>query len=286
MKRSFTEKAEDMTQGIGLAGNTRLATAWLGLWKAEGIHARAWDPRATAARAGGGTAGEAIIHDAEDFRRGLRTLFVCTDDLLECENILIDGPAFAKTAPDLDTIIIAATLPPRFVKALRGRIKPQITLVDASWSGTQRMAQRGALSILLGGPAEAVAALAPILAPLATSTEHMGGFGSAMAARVMKDFLAASSTAMTRLALDWAQAQGIEERRLLSIIDEGRSRLSSGADLPDHGPRIAPQLSEGVMAALVKEVECAFDAALTGASLTPPNAIRHVLSVARGRPLH
>ncbi len=271
-----------MLQGLGLAGNPRLAAAWLPLWKAEGIQARAFDPRALAT----GTSGDAITHDAEDFRVGLKTLFICTDDILECEALLLDGPAFAKTAPDLETIVIAATLPPRFVKALRGRIKPHITLIDAPWSGTMRMAQRGALSILLGGPSEAVAALDPILAPLATATERMGCFGSAMAAQVMKDFLAASSTAMTRLALDWAQAQGIEERRLLNIIDGGRSTLASGADLPDQNTQIVPQLSEGVMAALVKEVECAFDAALTGASLTPPNAIRQVLSVARGRALH
>lgn len=269
-------------QGIGLAGNTRLASAWLALWQAEGIAARAFDPCALAT----GTQCDAITHDAESFRSGLRMLFVCTDDLLGCEDILLDGPAFAKTAPDLETIVIAATLPPRFVKALRGRIKPHIALIDAPWSGTMRMAQRGALTMLLGGPSDAVAALDPVLAPLATSTERMGGFGSAMAAKVMKDFLAASSTAMTRLALDWAQAQGIEERRLLNIIEGGRNTLASGADLPDHGTQIVPQLSEGVMAALVKEVECAFDAALAGASLTPPNAIRQVLSAARGRALH
>lgn len=271
-----------MITGIVLAGNARLASAWLGLWKAEGITARAFDPRALAA----GTQGGGFTHDAESFRDGLRTLFVCTDDLLECEDILFDGPAFAKTAPDLETIVIAATLPPRFVKALRGRVKPHITLIDAPWSGTMRMAQRGALTMLLGGPSEAVAALAPILAPLAASSERMGGFGSAMAAKVMKDFLSASSTAMTRLALDWAQAQGIEERRLLNIIEGGRGQLAAGADLPDHCPQIVPHLSEGVMAALVKEVECAFDAALAGASLTPPNAIRQVISAAKGRPLH
>lgn len=271
-----------MMKGIGLAGNTRLASAWLALWKAEGIAARVFDPRAHAT----GTDSRAITHDADIFRAGLRTLFVLTDDLLECEDILLDGPAFARTAPDLETIVIAATLPPRFVKALRGRIRPHITLIDAPWSGTMRMAQRGALTMLLGGPSDAVAALVPLLAPLSTSTERMGSFGSAMAAKVMKDFLAASSTAMTRLALDWAQAQGIEERRLLSIIEGGRSNLAGGADLPDQCLQIGPQVSEGVMAALVKEVECAFDAALTGASLTPPNAIRQVLAVARGRALH
>jgi 3-hydroxyisobutyrate dehydrogenase len=271
-----------MVQGIGVAGNMRIASAWIRLWNEEGIRARAFDPRGIAASASGGTA----TQDADSFRNGLNTLFVCTDDLLECENLLIDGPAFARTAPDLDTIVIAATLPPRFVKALRGRIRPQITLIDAPWSGTMRMAQRGALTMLLGGPSDAVIALTPLLAPLTAATERMGAFGSAMAAKVMKDFLAASSTAMTRLALDWAQAQGIEERRLLNVIEAARGSIASGADLPDHNPQIMPQLSEGVMAALVKEVECAFDAALTGASLTPPGALRHVVTAARGRSLH
>jgi 3-hydroxyisobutyrate dehydrogenase-like beta-hydroxyacid dehydrogenase len=267
-----------MHQGIVVAGNARLAEAWLPLWKAAGIAARAFG-------ASSHTTAPATTDNADSLRTDMRVLFVCTDDLLECEDILFEGPAFAKTAPHLDTVVIAATLPPRFVRALRGRVATHITLIDAPWTGSMRMAQRGALSMLLGGPRTAIDDLAAVFEPLATVIERMGDFGSAMAAKVMKDFLSASSTAMTRLALDWAQAQGIEERRLLDIIGGGRA-LATAADQPDSLNRAVPQLSEGVMAALVKEVENAFDAALAGASLTPPTAIRHVLSQLRGRALH
>lgn len=273
--------------GIGIAGCGRVGSAWLSRLHDAGIPARGFDVKPPECF---GSLAHAMTDDPADFVQGLHTLIVGARGILELEALLFDAQNFARIAPELDTIVICATLPPRFTRALRGRIAPRIALVDAPYTGNLRAAQRGALAFLLGGPAEAVAAVEPLLDPLAASMQRMGSFGSAMAAKVMKDFVAASSTAMTRLALDWAQAQGIEERRLLDVIETavGRNMLVGGADLPDATAPLPPEsaVEAAVMAALVKDVESALDTALAGASLTPPQAMRQVFHSVRGRALH
>jgi len=58
----------------------------------------------------------------------------------------------------------------------------------------------------------------------------MGDFGAGMTAKVLNNLLAASNTAMTRLVLDWADAEGVDEDKLLALIDasSGQNWLASG----------------------------------------------------------
>src|SRR5690606_25989898 len=195
---------------------------------------------------------------------------------------LFEAEGFARNAPALQTIVLLATLSPRYVRALRGRIKAEIALVDAPFSGTLRAAEDGALTFFVGGRREDVGRIAPMLDRLGAKSIRMGGFGSAMAAKLMNDFLAASSNAMTRIALDWAEAQGIDEARLLDVAGETLPGLAgAGPDSLDHGPA-----GDDCVTALVREVEIALDNALAGAHLTPPRALEDVFRGLRQRHLH
>ncbi len=248
--------------GLGIAGSGRAARPFLARLRAGGLAPR---------QATGGLA-------------GLTTLIIVPRDIGECEALLFEPEGFAKSAPDLQTIIIASTLSPRYVRALRGRIRAGIALVDAPFTGTQLAAEEGRLTFFLGGPKEDVNRLAPIFDRLGAKAIRMGGFGAAMAAKVMNDFLAASSNAMTRIALDWAEAQGIDEARLLGITGETLSLAAPGIDAGDQTP--AGAAGDDCVNALVREVEIALDNALAGAHLTPPRALEDVFRGLRQRHLH
>lgn len=248
--------------GLGIAGSGRAARPFLARLRAGGLAPRP---------AAGGLA-------------GLTTLIIVPRDIGECEALLFEAEGFAKTAPDLHTIVIASTLSPRYVRALRGRIRAGIALVDAPFTGTQRAAEEGRLTFFLGGRKEDISRLAPIFDRLGAKAIRMGGFGAAMAAKVMNDFLAASSNAMTRIALDWAEAQGIDEARLLGITGETLGLPAPGIDAGDQAP--AGAAGDDCVNALVREVEIALDNALAGAHLTPPRALEDVFRGLRQRHLH
>lgn len=249
-----------MTGGLGIAGSGRVARIFQARLAAAGLA-----PRAA----------------AEDMA-ALGTLLLVPSDIGDCESRLFEAEAFARRAPALRTIVLAATLSPRYVRALRGRIRAEVALVDAPFSGSLRAAEEGRLVFFLGGRREEIDGLAPLFDRLGSKAIRMGGFGAGMAAKVLNDFLVASSRAMTRIALDWAEAQGIDEARLLDIAGDARPGLAAA------GPETADpaQIADGCMTALVRDVEIALDNALAGAHLTPPRALEDVFRGLRQRHLH
>lgn len=215
-----------------------------------------------------------------------RVLFFLPNDLMESERRLFEDETFAKTLPALETIVISATLSPRYVRALRGRVRKQVTLIDAPVIGAGRLAEGGSCSFLLGGPREALDALQPLFDCLGQSSARMGEFGTAMAAKALQDCLAAASSAMTRSALDWAEAQGIEENRMLPFLEATfGQRLSDGGVNPALLVHNAlPEDNAGET--LVRRVESALGSALKGVHLTPPRAFDAPPQTTRLRSLH
>ena len=229
---------------------------------------------------------EAGDMSAASFIDGLDTLILLPVDIAEAEALLFEEEAFAKTAPHLSRIVISATLSPRYVRALRGRIAPGIALIDAPFVGGQRAIEEARVNFFLGGPADDVRRVTPIFELLGRCAARMGDFGTAMAAKVMNDFLAASSNAMTRIALDWAQAQGIDEARMVEMT--GGVFAQTPATL---NQEIIEFMQPGsgdasCVSTLVKDVECALDTALASAHLTPPGAFETLFGSMKSRAIH
>jgi 3-hydroxyisobutyrate dehydrogenase len=114
----------------------------------------------------------------------------------------------------------------------------------------------------------------------------MGAFGTATAAKVLNDLLAASSTALTRIALDWAEAQGIDEERIFELTDAalGPALLTSAlGSIQDNRTDLG---GGDAMAALVESVEIALDLACAEAHLHPPHTMISPVRGPRMRALH
>lgn len=264
--------------GIGIAGSGRIARSLTARLTEAGFQV------ATFGIATADGVAERSARAAQRFGSGLRTLILVPADIAETEAMLFEEQRFARDLKSLATIVIAATLSPRYVRALRGRIDARIVLVDAPVVGNGRTADEGRLTLFLGGPQDRIEALAPVFAPIARKTIRMGSFGAAMAAKVMNDFLAATTTAVTRIALDWAEAQGIDEARIVELAGRG----GEGTDRPEDMPTFCPigQQTEDSIAMLVNEVEHAFDSALAGAHLTSPRAFEDAMRNSKARHLH
>ncbi len=216
---------------------------------------------------------------------GPEVLFLMPRDIEECEALLFDLDQFARQGW-VRLIILCATLSPRYTRALRARVPADIALVDAPYIGAPRQIETGQPSFLLGGDGPALDRAQPLFALLGHSVTRMGGFGTAMAAKVLQDCLAAATSAMTRSALDWAEAQGIEEPRLVSLLEE-----FFGARLPrpvsDPAGLVTNALpGDKAGSTLVKKVESAIDGALADVHLTPPRHYSRTTGTHRARHLH
>jgi 3-hydroxyisobutyrate dehydrogenase-like beta-hydroxyacid dehydrogenase len=182
----------------------------------------------------------------------------------------------------LETVVVCSTLSPRYVRGLADRL-PGLRLVDAPMSGAVVAAQERRLSFMLGGEAEDLDRLQPLFAAMGRHFHRMGGFGSGMAAKVLNNLLAATNTAMTRLVLDWADAQGIDEHRLRDLIhtSSGQNWFASNFDAIEFS-RDGLE-ADNTIAILVKDVESALDAAPDAAVTDLPRAVQAALRALKPR---
>jgi len=216
----------------------------------------------------------------------LDLLLLMPRDIMQCEEMLFEQARFARRAKGPAAIILSATLSPRYVAALRARIPATIALIDALPDGTPRDVESGSCNILLGGTPASVTALSDVFGCFGSSQSHMGAFGTATAAKTLRDCLAAATSAMTRSALDWASAQGIEEGRLVRLLDRGlgTGKPRTAGDCAAMVPSTLPGDNAG--ATLVRDVESALELALKGVHLTPPQNLAKGFASVRSRHLH
>ena len=151
-------------------------------------------------------------------------------DIEQTNEVLFGQQNFVSRAEKLEYIVVSSTLSPVYVKSLRTLIPSHIKLVDAPMSGAAIAAREQRLSFMLGGSTTDLDALQPLFEAMGKSFHRMGAFGAGMTAKVLNNLLAASSTAMTRLVLDWADDLGLDEKKLLALVEKssGQTWLASG----------------------------------------------------------
>ena len=212
--------------------------------------------------------------DTSAFAQHLSILLTVVRDEAETDALLFNSQKIIAQAPDLDTIIICSTLSPNYVKSLRSRIADHITLIDAPMSGAQVRAENGTLSFMLGGDPDALAHHMPLFEAMGKDLHIVGELGAGMTAKVLNNLLAASSTAMTRLVLDWAKAHEVDERKLLDLIhtSSGQNWLASGFEEIEFArDGYADDNSIGL---LVKDIAAALDIAPEGAETALPELVQ------------
>lgn len=212
--------------------------------------------------------------DAAD---GLKTLISVVRDDAQTDDVLFGRGTFTG-CPTLETIVISSTLSPRYVRGLRPRVPDHIALVDAPMSGAVIAAQEARLSFMLGGDDAVLDSLQPLFDAMGAHQHRMGKFGNGAQSKVLNNLLAAGSTAMTRLVMQWAQEADLDADKLLHLIEtsSGQNWLASGwnsIEFAQHG--FEDDNSIGI---LVKDINAALDALPDDADTSLPEAVRAVIA--------
>lgn len=224
-----------------------------------------------------------ITNDASEFADNLEILITVVRDQTQTDEVLFDQQALIEKSPNLTHIMICSTLSPKYVESLRARVLKRIALIDAPMSGAAIAAKEKRLSFMLGGSVESISAVQPYLDAMGTHFHRMGDFGAGMAAKVLNNLLAASSTVMTRLALDWADALAIDQDKLLALMhtSSGQTWFGSNFDTIEFArDGFDPENTIGI---LKKDVEAAIDGAPDHVDLTLPRTL--IAAIEKLRPI-
>ncbi|GAA4464884.1 NAD(P)-dependent oxidoreductase [Phytohabitans houttuyneae] len=127
--------------------------------------------------------------------------------------VLASGRA-GQVVVDLSTAAPASTV--RIHAALAGI---GVDYLDAGISGGAAAAERGTLTIMVGGSPRALSTVEPVLAAFASKVVHMGGSGAGHTTKVLNNFLNAVSLAATAEVMVAAKRAGLDLAQVLDVFN-------------------------------------------------------------------
>lgn len=150
-------------------------------------------------------------------------------DALAVREVALGDSGIAAVGRSGLVVADASTDDPETARALAdGLHRRGIDFLDAPVSGGQKGAEEGALSMLVGGDADVLAKVRPLLAVLAKNVLHVGGVGCGQAAKLVNNLLVATELIAVAEALRLGREAGIDAETLLTAINasSGRSAVS------------------------------------------------------------
>lgn len=143
-------------------------------------------------------------------------------------------------------------------------------ILDAPVSGTAENIAAGTLTVLVGGPKDAVATVTPVLAAYADPVVATGELGSALAIKLINNVLFAANAQLLAAATQLGGNLGVDPSALLSALQvcSGRSGAVSHAEriggIDRFAERAGPFLRKDIAACNQAAAEAAVDLGLLG----------------------
>ncbi len=152
-------------------------------------------------------------------------VLMCVLDAPAVENCCFGENGLA-TAPDAGTIVVDhSTINPDATRDIAARLSRQAAFrwVDAPVSGGPQAARDGTLTIMAGGAAADIAAVAPVMAALAGHFTHIGALGAGQTAKILNQAIVGAGYVLMAEALALAEAAGLDAAKLPDCLAGGHA---------------------------------------------------------------
>jgi len=134
--------------------------------------------------------------------RGAELVITCVSDTPDVEAVIL-GEDGVLSGADPGTIVVdMSTISPAATRTMAVRLEQKgIRMIDAPVSGGSEGAQKGTLSIMIGGAAEDVDRVMPIFEAMGTTISHVGPVGSGQVTKAINQIVVAGTY--------WSVAEGV-----------------------------------------------------------------------------
>jgi 3-hydroxyisobutyrate dehydrogenase len=132
-----------------------------------------------------------------------------------------DSCALAGAAPGT-WLVESSTASVQWIHELAAAAKKhECELLDAPVTGSKPQAASGELLFLVGGSAEALAAVRPVLAVMSRDILHLGPIGSGATLKLINNFLCGVQAASVAEALALVNASGLDREKSVAMLAAG-----------------------------------------------------------------
>jgi len=158
----------------------------------------------------------------------VRAVILSLPDSDVVEHVLLGAGGLLASLPPGSTVIDMSSSDPARTKELAARAATAgVTLVDAPVSGGVAGARAASLAIMVGGTAEAFAAVQPLLAHMGSRVVHAGEVGAGHAIKALNNLMSAAHMIASSEALIAGRRFGLDPAVMLEIVNGSSGRSGS-----------------------------------------------------------
>jgi 3-hydroxyisobutyrate dehydrogenase len=225
------------------------------------------EPLAGPARAGSGRLGQAVEAGAEaagspaEVAGRASVVILCATASADVEEVMLGPGGVAEGLRPGAVVIDMSTIAPSVTRQLAEAVAERGAMwLDAPVSGGEQGAEGGTLSIMVGGPAEALERVRPLLEVLGSTITHCGPVGAGQTVKLCNQVAVCLNNLAMAEALLLCAGSGVDPSVMLAAITQG---AAGSWQLSNLGPRVVERdFAPGFKVALQqKDLRLALEAA-------------------------
>ncbi|MEX2144041.1 MAG: NAD(P)-dependent oxidoreductase [Anaerolineales bacterium] len=179
-------------------------------------------------------AGATEASTSEEVAAAADLVFTCLPDSPDVENVLL-GPQgiLAGAHPGLIVVDHSTILPATARKLADALASHGLHFLDAPVSGGQLGAEKGTLTIMVGGDANALESARPAMRSYSSTITHIGASGAGQVAKCCNQIMVAAQMSALAELLIFARKADVDPRKVIQAIRSGAAQCWTLDNKPD-----------------------------------------------------
>jgi 3-hydroxyisobutyrate dehydrogenase len=162
---------------------------------------------------------------AADVARASEVVILCVSDTPDVEEVLFGEEGVIAGASAGSLVIDCSTIDPAATRHFEERLRERgVSMVDAPVSGGSEGAQKGTLTIMVGGTAEDFERARPILEAMGRSITRMGPIGSGQATKAVNQVILCGTYLGVAEGLVLAMKAGLDVEKVVEALSGGAAQ--------------------------------------------------------------
>jgi 3-hydroxyisobutyrate dehydrogenase len=220
-----------------------------------------------------------------DAARQASVVISMVDTTAQAEEVIAGSDGFIQTAQPGDVIISMSTIDLMALRRLHPTLKAKgVELLDSPVTGMEKGAKEGTLNAYVGGDAQALETVRPVLQSMAAKITHFGAIGQGLAMKLINNMLFQVSRVLIMEGLALGAKAGLDPQQMVETI---RGATGNSVAFEYSAPRILNREFDGIrMDITFKDVELQSGLARSlGMPMFMANAALQVYQMARAKGL-
>jgi 3-hydroxyisobutyrate dehydrogenase len=170
-------------------------------------------------------AGAAEAFSPRELAQASDVVVVCVSDTPDVEAVLFGREGLAEGLDAGSLVIDCSTISPRATRAYAERLGAQgVGFLDAPVSGGSEGAQKGSLTIMVGGSEADLGRARPVLAAMGQTITHLGPVGSGQATKAVNQVILCGTYLGVAEGIVLAMKAGLDPEQVVTALSGGAAR--------------------------------------------------------------